>query len=174
MHAKLRVVLLGIAICAAPGAGLAVAAEERAACPPEVARARAMISKAQDVIKAGKQGGTQIARTPTGDATPGSAMTPISPGTSGYGGGRTLQGDPTSVAGRTPLLDQGTGTARGLATSAASDISPWNPRPTDKTLEARTSKAGTLTAQAAKFCAAGKMDEAKAKALEAITALNPK
>lgn len=174
MHGKLRVVLLGIAVCAAPGAGLAVAAEEKAACPPEVARARAMIVKAQDVMKAGKLGGTQIARTPTGDAMPGSALTPGPSGGSGYGGGRTPQGDPTSVAGRTPLLDQGTGTARGLATSAASDISPWNPRPTDKTLEARTSKARELTAQAAKFCAAGKMDEAKAKAAEAIAVLDPK
>ncbi len=152
----------------------AAAADKGPACPPELARARAMVAKAQDVIKAGKQGSTQLARTPTNDPASGPGEAPVpTPGT-GVGGGRTLQGDPTSVAGRTPLLDQGTGTARGLATSAASDISPWTPSPADKTLEARTRTARKLTTQAGKFCAAGKMDESKAKALEAIAVLNPK
>jgi hypothetical protein len=72
------------------------------------------------------------------------------------------------------LLNQGTGTARGLATSAASEISPWSPQPTDKTLVARTTKARGLTEQAENLCKAGKMDEAKARAIEAITVLNPK
>ena len=152
----------------------AAAADKGPACPPELAQARAMVARAQDVIVAGKQGSTQVARTPLNDPASGPGVMPVpSPGT-GVGGGRTPQGDSTSVAGRTPLLDQGTGTARGLATSAASDITPWNPVPTDKTLGARTRTARKLTTQAAKSCAAGKMDEAKAKALEAIAVLNPK
>ncbi len=152
----------------------AAAADKGPACPPELAQARAMVARAQDVMKAGKQGNTQLARTPTNDPASGPRVSPVpSPGT-GVGGGRTPQGDPTSLAGRTPVLDQGTGTARGLATSAASDISPWTPSPTDKTLDARTRTARKLTTQAGKFCAAGKTDEAKAKALEAIGVLNPK
>lgn len=152
----------------------AAAADKGPACPAELAQARAMVTRAQDVIKAGKQGSTQLARTPTNDPASGPGVAPVpTPGT-GVGGGRTLQGDPASVAGRTPLLDQGTGTARGLATSAASDINPWSPQPTDKTLKARTRTARKLTTQAGKFCAAGKMDDSKAKALEAIAVLNPK
>ena len=151
----------------------AAAADKGPACPTELAQARAMVARAQDVIKAGKQGNTQLARTPTNDPASGPGVAPVHfPGT-GVGGGRTPQGDPTSVAGRTPLLDQGTGTARGLATSAA-EISPWTPSPTDKTLQARTRTARKLTTQAAKSCAAGKLDESKAKALEAIGVLNPK
>ncbi len=168
------VMILTVGFLVVAGAGPAAAADKGPACPPEVAQARAMIAKAQDVLKAGKQGGTQVARTPTGDATPGTATAPVpSPG-SGYGGGRTPQGDPTSVAERTPVLGQGTGTARGLATSAASEISPWNPQPTDKMLQARTAQARKLAGQAQKFCRVGKVDEAKAKALEAIAVLNPK
>ncbi len=174
MTVNRRVALVTLGILAGAAATPAAAAEERAACPPEVARARAMVAKAQDVIKAGKPGSTQVARTPTGDPASGPAVTPVpSPG-SGYGGGRTPQGDPASGPARTPQGEPASGAARGLATSAASDISPWNPQPTDKTLNARTVKARRLTAQAAKFCAAGKMDDAKAKALEAITVLNPK
>lgn len=160
MTANRRVVLVTLGILAGVGAVPAAAENQRAACSPEVARARAMVAKAQDVIRAGRAEGSQLARTPL--AGPGS------------GSARIPQEEPSPAAGRTPLLDQGTGTARGLATSAASDISPWNPQPTDKTLQARTLKAGKLTAQAERSCAAGKMDEAKAKALEAITVLNPK
>jgi hypothetical protein len=71
-------------------------------------------------------------------------------------------------------MDQGSGTARGLATSAASEISPWSPQPTDKTLIARTTRAQGLADQAENLCKAGKMDEAKARAIEAIGVLNPK
>jgi len=88
--------------------------------------------------------------------------------------GRTLQGDPASGVGRTPQGDPASGAGRGLATSPASEISPWSPSPTDKTLKARAAKARKLTTQARSLCTAGKMDEAKAKAAEAIAILDPK
>lgn len=158
MKSPLGMVLVALGILAVGPVRPAVAAEERAACPPELSRAHAMVAKAQDVMKGGS--GSGEGRTTLTDP--------------GSGPARTPQGDPTAVAGRTPLLDQGTGTARALATSAASDINPWNPQPTDKTLKARTLKAARLTAQADKLCNAGKMDGAKAKAVEAIGVLNPK
>jgi hypothetical protein len=143
-----------IGLLAAPPPAAAAAP----ACPPEVAQAGAMVAKAQDVLQAPTGGGTQQARTPQGS--------------SALGGGPPPQGDPGALAGRTPVMDQGTGTARGLATSAASEISPWSPQPTDKTLVARTTQARTLADQAENLCKAGKMDEAKARAIEAIDILN--
>lgn len=143
-----------IGLLAAP----APAAEGAPACPPEVAQASAMVAKAQDVLQAPTGGGTQQARAPQAGLA--------------LGAGPPPQGDPGALAGRTPLLDQSTGTARGLATSAASEISPWSPQPTDKTLIARTTKAQGLTEQAESLCKAGKMDEAKARAIEAIGLLN--
>ena len=136
MNASRGVVLMTVGILVGGGVWSAAAGAEKAACPAEVAQARAMIAKAQDVMKSGTQQGTQVART--------------------------------------PLLDQGTGTARGLASSAASDISPWSPKPSDKTLQARTGKAQTLADEAEKLCKAGNGEQAKAKALEAINVLNPK
>jgi hypothetical protein len=149
-----------------------VAAEVKGACPGEVAQAGAMVAKASDVLRGrtsapgarplAPEGGTDLARTPSGGLTPGT------------GTDRAPQADPSAVAGRTPMLGQGTGTARGLATSAASEISPWNPSPSDKTLKARTAKARKLTDQARSLCRNGKPDEARAKAAEAITVLDPK
>lgn len=152
-------------IAAAP-----VAAEVKAACPGEVAQAGAMVAKASDLLRGGAStpgarslapgGGTDLARTPSGGLVPGTDRGP--------------QADPGAVAGRTPMLDQGTGTARGFATSSASEISPWNPSPGDKTLKARTAKARKLTDQARSLCRSGKTDEARAKAAEAIAVLDPK
>jgi hypothetical protein len=68
----------------------------------------------------------------------------------------------------------GVGAPRGLATTGTSEITPWTPAPTDRTLNARTAKAEKLTAQARQLCRAGKVDEARGKAREAITVLDPK
>lgn len=83
-------------------------------------------------------------------------------------------GPAASGPGRAPETPPDAGPPRGLAASASSEISPWNPHPGDRTLMARTSKAQKLTAQAQRLCKAGKMDEARAKAAEAITVLDPK
>ncbi len=168
MRANSGAVLLIIGMMAG---GTPVSAEPGLPCPGEVAQAKAMVAQADAVLHGGTIGNPLTPAAPPADVASATA------------GGRSLQGEvgsnaagsqPASgaLAGRTPLLGEGTGTARGLATSAASDISPWNPRPTDKTLEARTSKARTLTVQAETFCRAGQTNEAKAKALEAIGVLN--
>jgi hypothetical protein len=174
MKAHRAVVLVAVGGWIGLLGGPAPAAEGAPACAPEVAQAAAMVAKAQDALKAPTQGGPQLARTPTGESATGPAVAPVTSPASGYGGGRTPQGDPTAVAGRTPVMDQGTGTARGLATSAASEISPWSPQPTDKTLVARTTQARGLADQAENLCRAGKTDEAKARAIEAIGVLSPK
>ncbi len=162
MEVKLKGVLLALGTLALAEPGVALAAEEKAACPAEVSQAAGMVAQAQTVLKGGSPKGTQLARTPTGDPASGAGVLPApSPGT-GTGGGRTPQGAPASGAGR------------GLATSSASEITPWNPTPTDKMLKARTAKARKLTAQARRLCKAGKLDEARAKANEAIRVLDPK
>ena len=166
--------MMGAGILAALGLGPAQAAEEKAACPAEVSRAGAMVARAQDVLKGGSAGGRHLARTP-GDAAPGAGVSPApSPGT-GTGGGPTPQGGPASGAGSSgPEGRPAAGATRGLATSGTSEITPWTPSPTDRTLNARTAKAQKLTAQARRLCRAGKLDEAGAKAKEAITVLDPK
>ncbi len=169
MRTTLKAALMGLGILAAPWPALA--AEGKVACPSEVTQAGAMVAKAQDVMKAGSQGGTHVARTPTGDPASGQG---VAPGGNVVAAGRTLQGDPASGVGRTPQGDPASGAGRGLATSPTSEISPWSPSPTDKTLKARTAKARRLTTQARSLCTAGKMHEAKAKAAEAIAVLDPK
>jgi len=149
MKANLGIVLVAGCLVVVGGAGRVRAAEEKAACPAEVSQATAMVAKARAVLSQPSTG-------------------------TGTGGGRTPQGDAASGAGRAPETQPGTSAPRGLATSAASEISPWNPHPGDKTLQARTTKARRLAAQAQRFCKAGKMDEAKARAAEAITVLDPK
>ena len=169
-----RMVLLAGCFAVVGGAGRIQAAEEKAVCQAEVSQASAMVARARAVMKGGEQKGTQLAQAPSKDPASGPAASPqLSPGT-GTGGGRTPQGDAASGAGRAPEAQPGAGSPRGLAASASSEISPWNPHPGDRTLMARTSKAQKLTDQAQRFCKAGKMDEAKAKAAEAITVLDPK
>ncbi len=158
MKAQRAVVLVAVGGWLGLVAVPAPAAEGAPACPPEVAQAGAMVAKAQDMLKAPTGGGSQLARTPQGNLA--------------LGAGPPPPGDPGTLAGRTPLMDQGSGTARGLATSSASEISPWSPQPTDKTLIARTANARSLADQAENLCKAGKMDEAKARAIEAIGNLN--
>ncbi len=170
------VMIMSLGVLGAHGAGPAQAAEEKAACPAEVSQARAMVARAQEVLKGGSAGGGQLARAPGGDAASGGAgISPApQPGT-GTGGGRTQQGDPASGTGSGgPEGRPSAGGTRGLATSSTSEISPWNPSPTDKTLNARTAKAQKLTAQARRLCRAGKPDEARTKAREAIAVLDPK
>lgn len=171
MKANHALILVALGVLAGVVAATPLSAEEKAVCPAEVGQAGAMVAKAQDVIKAGTKGNTQLARTPTGDPASGQGA---APGGNVIAGGRTLQGEPASGVGRTPQGDPASGAGRGLATSSASEISPWSPSPTDKTLKARTAKARKLTAQARSLCRAAKPDEAKAKAAEAIAVLDPK